>query len=166
MALTTKVALLIEAFQTPPAGYDGGTTSRLEERATLASGTSANQADQKHSSTVSVGASSNSDVDLRALTDGQDTTLSGLTEIVVIAFRAAASNGGTLRIKPSASNGWLGLLSGSSNYLLLKPGATLVLFCPADGQYAVGASTKSINIENTDSAAAGTCELVVIGRSA
>lgn len=166
MALVTSVHILLEAVQSANAGYNGGTTSKLEVRETLQSGTSANQADLKHSSTVSVGASSSSDIDLRALADGQGNTLSGLTEVVAIAFKAAASNGGTLRIKPSASNGWAALLSGSSNYLLLKPGATIVLECPADGQYAVGASTKSINIENTDSAAAGTCELVVIGRSA
>lgn len=166
MALITEINLLVSAVQSANTGYQGGTRAVIETRESLASGTAANQADLKHASSRSVSASSNEDVDLRALTDGQGNTLTGLTEIVTLAIKAASTNGGTLRVKPSASNGWTGLFSGSSNYILIKPGTTFIVHCPGDGQYSVGGTTKSINVENTDSGAAGSYELVVIGRSA
>jgi hypothetical protein len=166
MALTTKLRLHLEAVQTANTGYEGGTRAELDVDLLLSSGTTAGKADLKHSSIRSVSASSNEDIDLRALTDGQGNTLTGLTEVVVLAIVADAGNGGALHVKPSASNGWLGVLADASDVLKVQPGAFVVLGCSADGAYPVGASTKSINVANQDSGAAASYQLIVIGRSA
>lgn len=166
MALTTKLRIALEAIQTANTGYGGGTKAELDVDWLLSSGTSANQADQKHQSIRSINASSNEDVDLRALTDGQGNTLSGLAEVVFLAIVADANNGGALHVKPSASNGWLGLLADATDVVKVQPGAFVLLGCTADGKYTVGASTKSINVANQDSGAAASYTLIVIGRSA
>lgn len=166
MSLLTNFRLNLQAVQSPPSGYDGGIAFNFDLRQTLNSGTSANQADLKGYATGSVSASSNADVDLRAVTDGQGNALSGLTEIVAIIISAASTNGNALRVKPSGSNGWAGFVGGTTDYIIIQPGASVCLFCPADGKYSVGASTKSINIANTDSGAAGTYTIHLVGRSA
>ncbi len=165
MSLYSDVTIKVLAVQSAETGYASGSSAKLDVKQALTSGTTANKADLKHSSIRSIAGSGNEDVDMRALEDGQGNVLTTLTEVVVFAIKAAAANGGALRVKPSASSGWAALLSGSSNYLIVQPGATLILVCPADGKYAVGSSTKSINVENTDASAAS-YELLIVGRSA
>jgi hypothetical protein len=165
MSLHTDFRVALNAIQSPNPGYEGGTRTKFDILDHLGSGTTVNLADQKHSSVRSLGTSANEDVDLRALTDGQGTTLTGLTEVVALIIYADSANGGPLRVKPSASNGWAAFLNGSTNYIIVQPGTALILYCPLDGKYAVGASTKAFNVENTY---AGTVsyQLHVIGRSA
>ncbi len=166
MSLTTKLRVHLQALQPANTGYAGGTRAELDVDWLLSSGTSAGQADLKHQSIRSIAASANEDVDLRALTDGQGNTLTDLTEVVFLGIVADANNGDALHVKPSAANGWLGLHADVSDVVKLRPGAFLLLGCTGDGQYAVGASTKSINVANQDGSSAGSYTLIVIGRSA
>lgn len=166
MTVRSDVLIKIKSALTPAAPYDGAANPiEFLIDQVLADGTSANQADKRGKKTGSISASSNSDIDLRAITDETGTALN-CAEVCVFILTWDASNGGDATVKASASNGWAAFLSGSTDGKTLKPGESLISVCFADPAIAMSASSKSINIANGDSGAAGTYSISLIGRSA
>lgn len=69
----------------------------------------------------------------------------------------------TLNLKANASNGWTALLPGASDTIKLPSGAWILVHCSTASAYAVSASDKGLDIENT-TGNAGSLELALLGR--
>lgn len=166
MTVRTDVLLKIKAALTPDAPYDGvaNPVEFLIDQV-LGDGTSANQADKRGKATGSISASSNADVDLRAIEDETGTALN-CAEVCIFILTWDASNGGDATVKAASSNGWASFASGNTDGVPLKPGESYIRICFGSAAIAMGASSKSINIANGDSGAAGTYSIVMVGRSA
>ncbi len=161
-----QVTILMEAFQALAAPYAGQASATIDIQQRLGAGTGANQFDHVHKSTRDPGATTAEDVDLRLLTDAEGTVMSTLTEVVYLAVSAPIANTANYEIKPSAANGWLGFLKDASDIIVIPPGETKVLVCNfADGKNIVGASTKSINVNNLGDANS-TLDFIMLARSA
>lgn len=161
--MISQIDLNLRATQ-PATEYAGGVSSLTSVSRTLTSGTGSGSADLHYYDTRTLAATTSEDLDLRALTDAYGAALS-LVEVVAIAVSAPTTNAGVIEVKPSASNGWTGLLKDVSDVLQVRPGATVIVFCPSDGQYVTTSSNKSINVNNTGGTS-GSYTLHLIGRSA
>lgn len=155
----------LRAQETPVSPIVGALGAIVEFSSLLPDGTTAGKIDLVSKTTLTIGGTANADTDMRALLDVLGVAMGTLTEIVAIVFEAAPANAGLVSIKPAASNGWLGLLADATDVLKLQPGATVILYCPGDGRYTVGASTDTINLANAGATAA-TVTLTILGRSA
>ncbi len=127
----------------------------------VGNGVTINNADKVAKWTTST--ATNTDVDIMAQLDpaGQ---AANFAEVVAVLLETPTANPGDIRIKPASSNGWTGLQSGTTDYLTLKPGTTLLVFCPLAAAYAMSGSSKSINVASSTGTSQVT--ITVIGRSA
>ena len=146
------------------ADYEGGALAEVLIDTALGNGTDANQADKLYQDTRPLGATSAEDLDLQALTDANGVAIA-LAEVRCLIIQADSTNGNNIEIKPSAATGWLALQKDASDISIIAPSATLCLFAPADGGYAVSGSAKDININNTDSSP-GSYTITIVGTSA
>ena len=92
MADRAQVKIRLESYQSKASPYSGDIKVELDIDQQLAAGTSASCFDHSHRSTRDPGATTAEDVDLRALTDAEGTTMSTLAEIVFLAFYAPSTN--------------------------------------------------------------------------
>ena len=163
MSLSGSILVNLRASESGTLPVSGGLTALTTWEGLLTDGTTANRADLAHKSLHTIAGVGNSDIDLRALLEVGGVAMTTLTEVVALVLENAGT--GLLSIKPSASNGWLGLLADATDVLKLQPGAKILLWAPGDGLYPVGALTKSINVANA-AATSAVLTLTLIGRSA
>ena len=113
--------------------------------------------------TRTLGAASNEDIDLKALTDGEGTTID-FDEVAMLLVVNPSSNDGDLTIKPSAANGWP-FLAGTTPAYAIPPGGKFYVDSPQAGEgVAVGASTDNINVANGGTGSVD-YTILVIGRT-
>lgn len=128
----------------------------------LADGTGANLASEHWGDSVSVSASTNTDVDLQALTKPTGAALA-LTGVKALLIKAGASNPGNLTVQPGASNGWTSILGGTSPTTPIVPGGVLMLMAPSAAGFVVGASNKVLRIASAATAGTYTFDVMVVG---
>lgn len=144
-------------------GSGGNANVTVDHR--WSNGTTANLGNTLFHDTRTVGASSNEDLDLTALTDGNGVALSN-ADITCIIFSAASGNGDEFQITPAAANGWTALISGTAPVLRLKAGMTIAVYAPTDPGLAVSGSSLGINFANQDTGAGGSYTITILGRNA
>lgn len=155
----TRARLELRSTAAPPGDYQGGAVVERLVDLLLGSGTGANQADVLYSDYRAL-ASTNEDLDLKTITDAFGVALA-LVEVVAIMIEAPSTNSGNIILEPGASNGWAAMFGVAG--LVLLPGASALITCPGAAAYAVGASTKVLNVENTGT---GGYTLTIVGRTA
>ncbi len=132
----------------------------------IGSGTGSGQSDLCYFNTRTVGASSNEDVDLAASLAspiGETLTFVEITAILVV---AAAGNGGNITFGPASSNGFTGPFGDASDRISLAAGQRCLLTNTGAGWGVTASTGDLLNFANSDSGAAGSYDLVIIGRSA
>lgn len=131
------------------------------------SGTGANQIDLLWTDQRTLSASTGEDLDLAgSLTDAFGTTLTFASIKVIYVFSAAA-NGDNLLVGGAATNAVSTIFSDTSDELVLAPGGTVLITNPSATGYAVTASTADLlRIENSDSGASATYDIIIAGDSA
>lgn len=154
MGLSARVKIFVRAAIT-----SGEVQSAIDQ--VVGNGVTINNADKVAKWTTST--ATNTDVDVRAQLDpaGQ---AANFAEVVLLMLEAPTTNPGNIEFKPSGSSGWDAFMSGSTNKLVLVPGATLLLFCPLAAAWSMDGTHKNINIASSS----GTSQvaITVIGRSA
>lgn len=147
--VTTDIRLHVEAVLDAESPHEGGIVHEYHYAKRWESGTTTRKANEVYQATRTISGSSNEDLDLTALTNAFGDAL-GLAEVRMIIIEAAAANGAELQVKPSASNGWTALQSGTTDHVKVEAGCTIALLAPVDGAYAVSGTNKSINVANAD----------------
>lgn len=163
-SLRHELVLSTRASYAPSTPGQGGYVAHSKLESQLLSGTSADQADRVYHAQPTIAASGTLDVDLKTALDPYGVAIA-LVEVVTIDIRVPAG-GGALRLQPGASNGWTALLDGTSPTLDLPAGSRLVLHCPANPAWAVGAADKVLTLVETGGSLAVQPEIIITGRSA
>lgn len=132
----------------------------------IGSGTGANQSDLCYYNTRTLSASGTENLDLAGgLTDPIGDTLA-FVEVTAILVRAAAGNGGNIVIGGAGSNTFDGPFDDSSDKINIPAGQAFLVTNLGAG-WAVTAGTGDILlVENDDSGAAASYDIVIVGRSA
>ena len=146
MSTTTTWALSARGRMALDAPYSGHGVAEFEYSAEWTSGTGDNQADLVGQKVQTVNASSNVDVDLRAITDANGDALNG-AELAALIIEVPADASGDITLERSNTNG-VPFLNGTTDGLVLNAGARLILVFPEDGGPAMSASAKDINLAN------------------
>lgn len=126
----------------------GGPVAHLTLDERFASGTGDRQADGRRFEVRTLGASAGETLNLQTDLDEFGNALAA-AEVVVFVLRAHASNVGNLRVTPGAVEPWNDLL-GATGQHDLRPGAALVLFSTADGDYPITAGNRQLDVDNLD----------------
>lgn len=131
------------------------------------SGTGANQINLLWSDQRTLAASTGEDLDLAgSLVDAFGNTLT-FASIKMIYIFSAAANGDNLLVGGAASAAISTLFSDTSDEIIVAPGGTMLLVNPNAAGYAVTATTADLlRIENADSGAAATYDIIIAGDSA
>lgn len=143
-------------------GYSVGMTERF-----TGGGTTAGRADKGYAyegRTISGSSTLSIDLQTQPMVN-QGTDALNLAEVVLLLFHSRATNGGDIELTPNATNGWTGLLVDSSDKIVLPPGASLLVGCKSDPAFPVSATSKVLDVINTDASDA-TIDFLVVGRSA
>lgn len=155
----TRIRAGIRSVLAPSGDYQGGAAVDQFVDLAVGSGTAANQADVLWSDLRTLTTTAE-DLDLQTLTDANGTALA-LAEVMAIMIEVGASNSSNLVLEPGASNGWAAMFGTAG--LILRPGSTFLVACPTNPAWAVGASTKVLNVENLGT---GSYRITILGRSA
>lgn len=142
----------------PPANFDGGVSPRptpIDLR--WPEGTAAQQANRIGQAGGTLAAAATVTIDLTALA-GPGGANVGLAEVRMLRVETT----GRLKLEPGAVDGWTGL--GAAFEIDIPPGTLQLTTSGADGEIAVGASSKTILI--TAGAAGATYRVIAIGASA
>lgn len=137
----------------------------LRKALDLTPGTLDGSADLLFMDTRTLAASGTEDLDLAGgLTDAFGASLT-MVEVVALLISAAPGNTNNVLVGGAASNAWGALFGATNDVLVLKPGASMMLFC--DKGYAVTAGTGDLlKIANSAGSTGVTYTIAVIGRSA
>lgn len=160
--LRADIAISLIGTLRPSSPLDGGTIARLVASQSLTDGTTEDKADKLLMREPTIGASSNTEIDLQTATDTHGVAVS-MDEVVAIGIEVP-EDGGALEVSPGASNGWTGLL-GSGSTLKLPAGSKVVLFNRLDPAWAVSGSNKTIKFAEFGGALSVVPKITIIGRS-
>lgn len=163
--VTGQVKVSISTTQAPATSYAGGGQTVFLVDEYLGNGSAAGTIQKCAKSTGTIGTGANVDVDLSTLTDANGTAIStGEVRILIIDW--SGSSDGSLEVKGSASNGWVGatgLLADVSDKLIIpKTGRAVLDASQQTGGWVTDGTHKSINLKNNGSGT-GTYVLTVIG---
>lgn len=133
----------------------------------LANGTGANQFDRMYSDNVTIGPSSNLDLDLRGgLTDPFGVTLN-IVELRAIFIRSRSTNLNNLGIGGTVTNQLTGIFTDVSDQIILRPGEVFFKGIFPDGGVTLTAGTadllRLVNLAGTNSISA---DILIFGTSA
>lgn len=169
MALQTQVQVVFAATLTKTPGVAAPASPVLINRLLqLLDGTAAGKADRLYAASLTVGASSSTDLDLAGvLTDdfGQTITMARVKGLYVAASAANANN---VVLGAAAGNVWTGLLN-STGTVTLRPGAcALFLTGQADavGYAVTGGAADLLRVANGGAGTSVGADVVIIGASA
>ena len=164
----TQMQLLLSAVVPASSPLVGGPRVQVSINNPPGSGTTNGLWDLATSLTYTIAASATESVDLKAIPSvfGADIAFVEVGAIAVLHEPASASS--SVDLSPNASNGWTAIFRDASDLTRLLAGqAWAVLDYNGDGAgFAVGASSKVLDIVNNDGANAATVTLAVFGRSA
>jgi hypothetical protein len=170
MSLTSKIALRAVAsligsgdLVTPAANLSQSYITELSD------GTAAGAADRVFSDTRTLAASATENLDFAgSLTDALGTSLT-FAKIKAIIVHAAAGNTNNVIVGGDVTNTFFGIFADETDALVIRPGATLALFCgEADAAgYSVTAATGDLlKVTNSGAGTGVTYDIIVIGTSA
>lgn len=160
-----ELSLLMDAFVPAVAPAEGNLKVSLTATERFTDGNGQGQAKRVHRSTRRLAASATESLDLTALTDPFGTAIAA-AEVVAIGIVASADNTDSIAFKVHATNGWAAFLNGTTDSLIVKPGAAVVLWASQDGMYAVDATHKVILVTNSSGSVSCEYELLVLVRIA
>ena len=111
--------------------------------------------------TLTIGATSTTAIDLTTITDAFGTAL-GSTAVYTMIISTPSTNGGTVTVSPSSSDGWTGLLADASDVLNLSANSRLIIDSTAG--IAVSGSSKDLDFGNA-TGSAQTVSLFVVAKT-
>lgn len=129
-----------------------------------ASGVAADQADQVYSDTITIAASSDTTLDLTALTDAFGDALAFARIKAIIAIALAANTNDVL-MGAAAADQFLGPLGSATDTIAIRPGGILACVSPDATGWALGVTTD-LMFANGGAGTGVTFDLVLIGASA
>ena len=148
-------------------GSPGEGTNEHEVDASLTpmeftTGSGANQANHAFADVRSLAASANETLDLYGgLTDGLGQTIN-FANIKAILIKADAANGGNIVVGAAASNPFLAGFAGTTPTFAIPPDGVFQIADPA-GWAVTNSSNDQLKIANSDSGAAASYTIVIIG---
>lgn len=173
MAVTASIRAALSVAQSGNAvfGSQPSWSGALDEIISLASGTSAGQADLAYVAERAVNSASNDDIDLAGvLTDAMGATFTAayLVALLIINKQKDGTANTTNLTIGAGSNPWLGALGGTTPTIgPIRPGGILLLTSPAaSGIGAVAAGTGDILRVANSSGAQAKYQIAILGRSA
>ena len=118
--------------------------------------------------TYTIAASATESVDLKVIPGPSGADIAFVEVGAIAVLHEPASVSSSVDLSPNATNGWTAIFQDASDLTRLLAGqAWVVLDYSGDGAgFAVGASSKVLDIVNNDGANAATVTLAVFGRSA
>lgn len=132
----------------------------------METGTGSNLADLLFSDQRTLALSTSEDLDLAAsLSDPLGATLT-FVKVKAIEIRAAAGNGGNIVVGGAAVNAFLGAFADATDKLEIPAGGAVVMVAPGAGWTVTPGTGDLLKIENDDSGAAATYDIVIVGTSA
>ncbi len=168
LAVPAQIGMNFRAQLAPDGDETGGKIGEVLVDLLFANGTGTNQGDGLFFDSRVLTSSSNEDIDLQTILDGNGNAL-GAAEIAILIIQTPSTNLGTIEMNDSAATPWVSFLtsSGATDDAELKfpPGVTMFLTAPVDGSYAVTAGNKIINFLNLDGSNSNTYLLAVIPRT-
>jgi hypothetical protein len=169
MTLASKINLSVSAALSSALDLVSP-AARLSQRysAELTDGTAAGMADKVFSDTRTIAASGSENLDLAgSLTDALGTALT-FARVKAIIVHASAANTNNVIVGGDATTTFFGMFADETDAVVLRPGATLALFCgQADAAgYAVTAATADLlKIANSGGTTGVTYDIIIIGTS-
>ncbi len=162
---TLKIQFFSALAALGDAGGTGGTAEVLADERWGNGTAGAFLVNNQYHDIRNLGMSANEDIDLQALVDGNGVT-QVLTDVAVIIFEAASTNGDEILITPAAGNPWIALLSGTSPVLHLLPGMKIAIYVPTDPALVVSGASLGLNFANQDAGGSADYTLTILGRDA
>lgn len=164
-----RILFSLLGIQAPPTGdAENGNKGTIELDALWGNGTGDDSAEAIFfDGSRDLAASTSEDIDLATALDIQGQALA-LAEVRILCIQTPETNQGTIRMQPSAADGWTSYLNADPGgtdtpYLNFPPGTTKFVAVGPDGAYAVGGGNDSINFENLDGANPNTYALFIAG---
>lgn len=128
----------------------------------LADGSGLGLASDSWSDNYSVSASTNSDIDLQALTKPTGAALA-LTGVKALLISAGSANPGNLTLQLGASNGWTNFLGGTTPTHAIQPGGVFLIAIPSAAGIVVASNNKTIRIASAATTGTYTFRVSVVG---
>lgn len=168
MALITNFSVLFNSTLTKTPGLTVPSTNLpVSVAVALADGAGAGKADRLYAATLTVGASSNNDLDLAGvIVDDFGQTIT-FARVKALWARASASNVNDVLLGAAAANPWVTLLN-STGTVRLRPGSGILHFAgSADAVgYAVTAGTGDIfRVANGGAGSSINVDIALVGNS-
>lgn len=167
MALDTKLKVAFDANYTSPLDLVSRSAPlSMAPKLSLINGTGAGAADRVWSDQITIGASSNSDIDLAgSLTDPFGAALS-FARVKLILVTAATGNTNNV-VVGGASSTFATWVSGTNPAVIVRPGGLLVLGASDATAYAVTATSADVlRLTNSGAGSSVTCDVAIVGCSA
>lgn len=149
-------------FGTPTFAMDDGPT----QAAQFLTGTAAGQADTLFADQRSINASSSEELDLSGSLADPIGGAAVFAEVCSIEIRAAASNGGNIVVGGASSNAFQGPFGATNDTIAVPPGGVVIMTHPGAGWAVSAGDGDLLQVANSDSGAAATYDIVIVGRSA
>jgi hypothetical protein len=168
MALSTKIVTTVVATLTD--ALDLSTASdplSYAARATLTTGTGANQADMLWHDTRTIAASGDEDLDLAGvLVNGLGDTQT-FARVKAVMVSAAAANTNTVNVTADAAAGVPGLFLALGDGIVVRPGGMFLWVAPdATGAVVTATTGDLLNVANSGAGTSVTYSIIIIGASA
>lgn len=132
----------------------------------LANGTGSGNANFAWQDQITIAATANSVIDLRALTD-EFGVAQVVTKVAVFAVRLTSNTPadvtGTLSVFGAAADPWAAPVGNVNDLMTVTYQGWLVLVSKTAAKYATSASSKNVKILNNSATAAATVDVVVVG---
>ncbi len=159
MAVTTHITERLTAIDPKASPVTGAGIVTINRDTTIPSGTAAGQADLVTKVSLTVAGSGNVDWDARAAIQAGSGAACNGAELAYLRIEIPSTASGNVTVKVGASNG-LDILSGTTDGIVLRPGAKITIdFLEAVGP-AMDASNRIVNLANggaSDTVATITC---------
>lgn len=169
MALQVAVQVTLNAVLTKTPGVSSPASPVLVNRLLqLVDGTTAGKADRMYASTLTVGASSSTDLDLNGVLTDDFAQVTSFLRVKGLYVAASAANANNVVLGAAASNQWAALLNATGT-ATLRPGACLLALAGAADAtgWAVTAGTGDLfRVANGGAGSSVTADVVIIGASA
>lgn len=132
----------------------------------LSSGTGASAVDLEYLKQETIAASTNTDYDLAGSLLDRFGNVITFVKVKGIWIKASPSNVNSVRIKPAASNGFLGPFADASDIISVPPGGVLLLAAPVSGWTVTAGSGDLLNLANSGAGSSVVFDIHIIGTSA
>lgn len=166
MTLTTKLRAGVQATKQGSADFGADQFSLgFPADYSMTDGTGSGQADLVFADQRSLAASGTEELDLAGVLETLGATLT-FVKVKAIYIKAAAGNGGNIVVGGAASNTFTGPFADATDKLQIPADGSIMLTAPLSGWTVTAGTGDKLLIANSDSGAAATYDIAIVGTSA